>query len=310
MTTMCIRLASLKVRGRQVAGAALAVAMLVAPMAAQAQAPDRMVETLPRLVENTLGMRLVLLAVGQVPAPGELKGGGRTVGIDRPIYMGVTEVTHGELQAFLADRGAVGSLGGDPDAAPLGDPEEPLLGAPGLSPSTPRHPAQFMSLGQARAFAEWLSATEGRRYRLPTEEEWEYACRAGTTRPPTDPAGINEIANIADRAFQQSYPVRVRVAPIDDGHAFAAPVGSYRANGLGLHDMIGNVWEWVADGPYTRARPDATPGTATSKRGTWTARGGGFASGPQRAHCGARLEALPHYRDATTGFRLVLEISP
>ena len=292
----------------QATRAILALALIGTLVAAESQALVRTAETLPPLMDNSLGMRFALLPVGRVPVPGD---GGRSVGIERPIYMGVNEVTHGQLQAFLTDRRAVEGLGSELAPPRQGDPDELLLGAPGLSPSTPRHPAQFMSWIQARSFADWLSAKEGRRYRLPTAEEWEYACRAGATGSPSAPKDIGELANIADRAFQQSYPVRVRIASVDDGHAFAAPVGSYRANAFGLHDMIGNVWEWIAEPPSLRSRPrrESTSGTATGERGTPTARGGGFASSPERAHCGARLEALPHYRYATTGFRLVLEPS-
>jgi formylglycine-generating enzyme required for sulfatase activity len=293
--TMRIRLETF-IRRRQATCTILALALIVSPGPVESQGLVGTAESLPRIVDNSLGMRLVLLTVG-LPVP----SGGRSVGIDRPVYMGVHEVTYGQLQAFLTDRQPVGSLGNESAPPRLKDPDEPLLGAPGLSPSTPRHPAQFMSWSQARSFADWLSAKEGRRYRLPTADEWEYACRAGATESPTGQMENGPVANIADRTFQQSYPVRVRFAPVDDGHAFAAPVGSYRANALGLHDMIGNVWEWVAEHPSALTHP------GTSSERTSSARGGGFASSPERADCGARLEALPNDRYATTGFRLVLE---
>jgi formylglycine-generating enzyme required for sulfatase activity len=272
--------------------AALVVFVLVACVGAGAQSP---VPELPKFVDNSLGMRLVLIVPGQIP--GDQVGPVVTVG--RPFYIGIHEVTHGQFQAFVRD--VTGGKEGDAPRVPERsvDPDEPLLGAPGLYGSSPRHPAQFVSWSRARAFTTWLSGHERRAYRLPTEDEWEYACRAGATIPPGgDPTAISQVANVADRAFQQKYPLLTRIVPVDDGHAFAAPVGAFDANRFGIHDLVGNMWEWV--GPESTVAPVAAPRIHT-------ARGGGFATGPERADCGARLEAPDTYRYATTGFRVVLD---
>jgi formylglycine-generating enzyme required for sulfatase activity len=272
--------------------AALVVFVFLACLGANAQSP---VPELPKFVDNSIGMRLVLIVPGQVP--GDQVGPVVTVG--RPFYIGIHEVTHGQFQALVRDMTA-----GKADDASLVpersvDPDEPLLGAPGLYGSSPQHPAQFVSWSRARAFTTWLSGRERRSYRLPTEAEWEYACRAGATIPAGgDPTAISQVANVADRAFQQKYPLLTRIVPVDDGHAFAAPVGSFDPNRFGIHDLIGNMWEWVG--------PESTVTRVVDPR-IHTARGGGFAIGPERADCGARLEAPATYRYATTGFRVVLD---
>ena len=85
---------------------------------------------------------------------------------------------------------------------------------------------------------------------LPSEAEWEYACRAGSTTPwfPGDKIGdLQGYANIADGFAQRTMAAWQCNTKIDDGWLTAAPVGSYRANGFGLHDVHGNVWEWCRD---------------------------------------------------------------
>jgi formylglycine-generating enzyme required for sulfatase activity len=248
-------------------------------------------EPLPAAVENDLGMRFVLIPPGTFVVGTPIGGGpARILRMPGPVYVAVHEVTNAQYAAF-------GGEGLDASDAPPGG-GEPALGH--IVSTEPRRPAGFVSWRQARGFAEWLSARESRRYRLPTDVEWEYACRAGM---PTAywwgdwPDGTGQVANVADRKFQESYPQLVPIMPMDDGFALSAPVGSYRPNALGLFDMIGNVWEWV-DG----ADDDTAPRPAIR-----TAMGGAFASAPDRARCNSRLEVPPIYRYATTGFRLVLE---
>ena len=119
--------------------------------------------------------------------------------------------------------------------------------------SSDSHPVVQISWNDATAFANWLSKKEtGKTYRLPTEAEWEYAVRAGTQTTYSSGNGINSLsgfANISDQAFARKIKSRVeeREVNFDDGFADAAPVGRYRGNRFGLHDMHGNVWEWCYD---------------------------------------------------------------
>jgi formylglycine-generating enzyme required for sulfatase activity len=128
------------------------------------------------------------------------------------------------------------------------------------------HPAVCVSWEDANAYALWLSRTTGKNYRLLSEAEWEYAARAGAMTARywgNDGDQSCEHANGADRTAQAQIPDAIAsyVANCRDRHAFTAPVGSYRANGFGLHDMLGNVAEWTQDcwnGDYKGAPTDGS----------------------------------------------------
>jgi formylglycine-generating enzyme required for sulfatase activity len=97
------------------------------------------------------------------------------------------------------------------------------------------------------AFCQWLSKRTGTRCTLPTEAEWEWACRAGTATPwafGPEKEGLRPVANFADASLRGWGWGRVE-AGYSDGVRFSAPVGSFVPNAWGLHDMHGNVWEWT-----------------------------------------------------------------
>ena len=107
-----------------------------------------------------------------------------------------------------------------------------------------------VSWNDATAFARWLSQKEEVTYRLPTEAEWEYACRAETTSPyfcGEDPEGLAAVGNVRDGAYSERYSGMPAIAEWD-GYACTAPVGRFRPNAWGLFDMHGNVFEWCHDG--------------------------------------------------------------
>jgi formylglycine-generating enzyme required for sulfatase activity len=115
---------------------------------------------------------------------------------------------------------------------------------------TDEHLMVNVSRNDAVAFCEWLSRQEGATYRLPTEAEWEYACRAGTTTKYScgdDPEGLAAVGNIADGTAKARYPNWTTIA-VRDGFVYTAPVGRYQPNAWGLFDMHANVWEWCSDG--------------------------------------------------------------
>jgi formylglycine-generating enzyme required for sulfatase activity len=113
-----------------------------------------------------------------------------------------------------------------------------------------RRPVVNVSWHEASAFVAWLSAKTGKQYRLPSEQEWEYAAQSGTQRARFFGIAPKEIcmhANVYDETANSVHEFGWAYIPCNDGHAETAPVGSFRANEFGVHDMLGNVWEWMHD---------------------------------------------------------------
>ena len=111
-------------------------------------------------------------------------------------------------------------------------------------------PVTCINMPDAQAYVEWLSKKTGKKYRLPTEAEWEYAARAGTrsSRYWGDKSNCAcRYANVADRSFKKRLPLRAwyQMHACDDRYYFTSPVGSFKPNQFGLYDMIGNAWEWT-----------------------------------------------------------------
>ena len=173
----------------------------------------------------------------------------RRVTISEPFAVGKYEVTRGEFASFVSATGR--SMEGSCIAEEDGE-WEPRSGrgwrSPGF-PQTDRDPAVCVSWHDAQAYVAWLSGKTGRSYRLLSESEWEYAARGGTRTSRhwgEGASGQCGYANGADRTAEGRYSGWT-VAECDDRHVWTAPVGTFKANGFGLYDMHGNVWEWVAD---------------------------------------------------------------
>lgn len=110
-----------------------------------------------------------------------------------------------------------------------------------------RHPVVCVTFDDAKAYVAWLAARTGRMYRLLSEAEWEYAARSGSTgaRPWRELLQACEFANVSDLIAKGTYGRNT--FPCRDGYAETSPVGSFKPNGFGLHDMLGNVEELVED---------------------------------------------------------------
>jgi len=178
---------------------------------------------------------------------------------------------------------------------------------------TGSHPVTCVSWDDAKAYAGWLSKTTGHRYRLPSAAEWEYAARGvgEAVRPWTDGSGACANANVADQRAARRYPGWA-VFPCDDGYVYTAPVGSFKANSLGLNDMLGNVFQWTDDcwhADYTGVPTDGSSRTygECSER---ELRGGSWFTAPEFVRASYRNHFGVNYRASSVGIRLVRDIAP
>ncbi|QWE06628.1 SUMF1/EgtB/PvdO family nonheme iron enzyme [Polynucleobacter sp. JS-JIR-5-A7] len=174
-------------------------------------------------------------------------------------------------------------------------------------------PVVNITWNDANAMAKWLSEKEGKKYRLPTEAEWEYACRAGTNSrffTGDDPTTLISYANVFDLDSVEIWPQWQKYALEYHSHyEFSAPVGSFLPNPFALYDMIGNVWEWCSDWyaeNYYQYAPTIDPqgpniGEARVRRG------GSWHSWPLYCRSSFRNVNTPESRYVLAGMRLVLE---
>jgi len=173
---------------------------------------------------------------------------------------------------------------------------------------TDEHPVVGVSWNDATAFCEWLSRKEGKTYRLPTEAEWEYACRAGTTTQywnGDDPEDLALIGNVADAKGKAQFPDWMAIRG-SDGYVYTAPVGKFRSNGFGLYDMHGNVRErcadWWAKGYYAVSPTEDPPGPETGSYRV--VRGGSWLDGAGSCRAAAHGGHEPQDRFDLLGFRV------
>ena len=170
-----------------------------------------------------------------------------------------------------------------------------------------RHPVIYVSSLEAMKFCQWLSARERRRYRLPTEAEWEYAAKGtdGRTYPWGEATGQGTLANFADA--NTTFPWRD--VTINDGYAETAPVGSYpnSVSFCGVEDLAGNVWEWCQDfyGEYKAGERTNPRGPLNGTQRVY--RGGSWKSRFANLKTTARGFNLPIYSSNDVGFRVVCE---
>ena len=229
----------------------------------------------------------------------------RQVAIVRPFVIGVYEITRDEYSRFVQ---ATNHPSGDGSClVNEGDHWEERAGRNWRDldfPQSTRHPAVCISWDDAWAYVAWLSQLTGLEYRLPSAAEWEYAARAETNTPWYWGENIEDQcrnANGADAATD--FPWRTGC---NDGHARTSLVGSFQANAFGLHDMLGNAWEWVQD--CFNWSYDGAPATGVAwEKGDCSARvmrGASWASTPKYLRAAHRAGERPTFRSDYTGFRV------
>jgi formylglycine-generating enzyme required for sulfatase activity len=217
---------------------------------------------------NSLRMRLVLVRPGtfQMGSPPNEKDRApwgedlREVEIAQAFYLGAFEVTQGQYEAVMGEN-------------------------PSRFQGDPNRPVDSVTWEEARAFCTKLSQKEERRYRLPRGEEWEYACRAGSTKA---------------FAFGPTLAAEDAVFGLVEEDAQPAPVGSRRANEWGLYDMHGNVREWCED-------DHRTPGGVPDGK---VLRGGAFPYPARTCRSASIHWEQPTLRSPDNGFRVLLELDP
>jgi sulfatase modifying factor 1 len=240
------------------------------------------------------------------------------VRIARPFALGRNEVTRGEFAEFIRDSGyelRPGCRTWDPTLSRFNDDGRRDWRNPGVpAEPTDDHPVSCVTWADAEAYARWLSQKTRQRYRLPSEAEWEYAARAGTTTlrfwgdAPEDGCGD---ANTYDVTGRAAYKLGWPAAGCSDGYADVAPVGQFHANAFGLKDMIGNVWEWTEDcatNSYVGRPRDGSAWTWLGGCQRRVIRGGGWLSEPFSSRSGFHGDADGGERADFLGFRVALDL--
>jgi len=270
---------------------------------------------------NEVKMKLVQISAGKftMGSPETEKDRGKDevqheVTISKPFYMGVTHVTVDQFAAFVKDSGY--KTDAEKDGWSFGFEikdgtiaAKKMDGCSWRNPSFDQkgdHPVVQVSWNDAKAFCDWLSKKSGKTVQLPTESQWEYACRAGTkTAYPwgDDPDKGKGWANCADQSLKKKIPNETIITYFfrwDDGFVLTSPVGSFKANAFGLYDMIGNAWEWCSDryGDY-----DKGAGTGAG----FVLRGGCWDGNPQGCRSARRGVGTPGRRCFDFGFRVSVD---
>jgi formylglycine-generating enzyme required for sulfatase activity len=246
------------------------------------------------------------------PSASALEKPQHTVTIAHPFAIAIDAVTVGQFAEFIAatQRPMEGCDTYDGSWHVKADAN---WQRPGFS-QTPLHPVVCASWKDAVAYAEWLSKKSGHHFRLPSTAEWEYAARAGQVA--VSPWGSNAgracaAANVADQSAGRRYPGWT-VFACDDGFVNTAPVGTFAANGFGLHDMLGNVFAWTEDcwhGDYLDAPADGSS-RVEPQCGEHELRGGSWFSAPAYVRASYRNHFAADYRGSSVGIRLVRELTP
>jgi formylglycine-generating enzyme required for sulfatase activity len=248
---------------------------------------------------------------------GRYEGPVRKVTVGKSFAVGLYEVTQAEYRAFVEATGRTGPAGCNVlrrGTNKLERDESLSWRDPGYGrPPRDDDPVACISWDDAQAYVAWLRRISGQPYRLLTEAEWEYVARAGSASAypwGEDPDQACLHGNVYDRSGSAlGFPVKP--AACDDGYEQIAPVGRFRANRFGLHDLVGNVWEWVEDCyemPYGATPVDGSAQRlkGCDRRGS---RGGGWRSDVSRQRPSFRGRDPSTLLSAVFGLRVARDLS-
>ncbi len=257
-----------------------------------------------------LSLELALIPAGQF-VMGAADADGETdeyppsvVRLERPFYMGKFETTNAQYALFdpSHDSAYISVFNKD-------------QGDRGEAANRERQPVIRINWNQATAFCRWLSQETGAKFDLPTEAQWEYACRAGAATPLNFGSCTSDFSQLANLADQRINNLCRRDAPrwipavenVNDGSIVSDHVGKYAPNAFGLYDMHGNVAEWTRSAyrPYPYNVGDGRDNPAAG--GKKAVRGGSWYDRPHRARSSFRLAYEPWQHVFNVGFRVVLE---
>ena len=272
----------------------IAFLLLLLLTAAAARSQPQMIRDCPDCPELVLipaGSFTMGAAIGEEDAenvPFEFRGWSyprHTVHLAAPFYLGLHHVTRGEFSAFVkaSGRAVTDCRGGQ------------SWRAPGF-PQTDNDPVVCVSAEDADAYAQWLSRTTGKRYRLPSEAEWEYAARAGT-----------EDAHY----WRDDDPCR-HAATGGCGLTGTVPVGRYPPNAFGLQEMLGEAWQWTADCWHDGYQGAPADGSAwvSGDCSLRVVRGGAWSTAAWALRAAGRDANRTSYRASDVGFRVARAVSP
>ncbi|MCX6907314.1 MAG: formylglycine-generating enzyme family protein [Verrucomicrobia bacterium] len=312
---------------------------LLAASATSAQSPNQPAKEITLDLGGNASLKLALIPAGKflMGSPDSEEAHRKDevlheVAISKPFYMGVSHVTVDQFAAFVKESGYKTDAEKEGWSESIETKNGKLLtgkfkkgkfavkrmsGASWRDPGFDQkgdHPVVQVSWNDAKAFCDWLSMKSGMTVALPTEAQWEYACRAGTKTawPWGDtPADGKGWANCADQSLKRMLPDDAGITCFnwDDGFVFTSPVGSFKANALGLFDMIGNAAHWCQDryGDYEiGAATDPTGADAGVLR---VVRGGSWNNyAPRNCRSAARYKFAPNFRNERYGFRVVMDL--
>jgi formylglycine-generating enzyme required for sulfatase activity len=240
------------------------------------------------------------------------------VTISKPFYISAHEVTVAQFRAFQEATGYQTTAEKNHSGThwyPQGRWFEPRADlnwrTPGFEQSDD-HPVGQVSWLDCVEYCKWLSKIEKGTYRLPTEAEWEYACRGGSIAAFSFGilASSQALMNVADFALKEHHPSMVAIGTWNDGAAYSSRVGSYVPNPFGLYDMHGNALEWCSDwyDPVYYNYSEGVDPKGPKQGKTRVQRGGSFMVHPLTSRSAKRDLGEPTQTQSHLGFRVVLEM--